>query len=125
VAKILVVDAEADRRELIVFALRFAGHVMSQASNFEECISQTQQNKPELILLDDELSGISVNKLSEALKSSGETAEFPLVLLSSAEIEESMHTGKYAKVEDTIRKSLSPDQMTDKVNSLIKKNLAL
>ncbi|MFZ2096062.1 MAG: response regulator [Anaerolineales bacterium] len=121
-AKILVVDADPNNRELIVFALRFAGHEMLSASNREECKNLAQQNRLDIILLDDTLFSPSSIELSKVLKYNEETAKIPLILLLSAENEESIQTGKNGWVDDSIRKSVSPDQLTDKVNSFIKKN---
>ena len=51
-ARLLVADDERDVRELIIFALRFAGHEAQGASNGEELLSLVKESMPDLVIMD-------------------------------------------------------------------------
>jgi CheY-like chemotaxis protein len=57
-AKILVGAIDRNTRELIVFSLRFAGHGLLSAANREECLNLARQNKPDVILVDNNIAGM-------------------------------------------------------------------
>jgi CheY-like chemotaxis protein len=51
-SKILVAEDEKDIRDLVIFALRFAGYEMVSAANGEEAVQLAREEMPDLILLD-------------------------------------------------------------------------
>lgn len=118
-AKILVVSADVDARELIVFALRYAGHRMKSASRVEECIEKARQFNPDLLLLDGTLPGMNGIQANRKLKSHEFTAGIPLFLFTPNTSVDSSSDEKTSVGDELILNSISPDQMTDKVNSIV------
>jgi DNA-binding response OmpR family regulator len=121
VSKILVVDNDVDARKLIAFALRFAGHQLKSASAIEECINLAKQFSPELILLGDNLPDVNGMKPSRFLKSNDVTAGIPLILISSNSSIDVPSAEKTDEYDDVILKGLSIDQLTDRVNLIVRK----
>jgi CheY-like chemotaxis protein len=121
VAKILVVSADVDARELIVFALRYAGYRMKCVSSVEECIEKARQFNPDLILLDGMLSGVNGIIANRELKSHEITAGIPLLLFKPNRSTDSSSDEKTDVGDEHLLNSISPDQLTDKVNSIVKR----
>jgi CheY-like chemotaxis protein len=119
VAKILVVSPDIDARELIVFALRYAGHQMKSVSSVKEGIEKARQFNPDLILLNGTLPGMNENEANRQLKSHEFTAGIPLVLFTSNTGTENGSDEKTDVGDELILNSISPDQLTDKVNSIV------
>jgi two-component system alkaline phosphatase synthesis response regulator PhoP len=119
VAKILVVSTDVDARELIVFALRYAGYRMKCVSSVEECIEKARQFKPDLILLDAMLSGVNGVNANRKLKSHEITAGIRLLFFKSNSGTDSSSDEKTSSSDEHLLNSISPDQLTDKVNSIM------
>ena len=120
-AKILVIDADADARELMVFALRFAGHQMKSALSVEECIDIVKQFSPELIMIDEMFPDIGGIEPIRYLKSNEVTASIPLVVLATNPVDDDSTVEKNGKADYFLQKSMTPDQITDQVHSIIRR----
>ena len=120
-AKILVIDADADARELMVFALRFAGHQMKSALSVEECIDIVKQFSPELIMIDEMFPDIGGIGPIRYLKSNEVTASIPLVVLATNPVDDDSTVEKNGKADYFLQKSMTPDQITDQVHSIIRR----
>ena len=120
-AKILVIDADADARELMVFALRFAGHQMKSALSVEECIDIVKQFSPELIMIDEMFPDIGGIEPIRYLKSNEVTASIPLVVLATNPVDDDSTVEKNCKADYFLQKSMTPDQITDQVHSIIRR----
>jgi DNA-binding response OmpR family regulator len=120
-AKILVADDDREIRELIIFALRFAGHDTSGATNGEEVISQAKQTSPDLILMDVRMPKINGYEACKILKSDPDTSSIPVVFLSARGQEAEVKAGLMAGGDDYILKPISPDKLTEKVSFYLQK----
>jgi two-component system cell cycle response regulator DivK len=56
-ARILLIEDEADTRELVKLTLELDGHDVDEAATAEEGIVQARQHRPDLILMDLSLAG--------------------------------------------------------------------
>jgi DNA-binding response OmpR family regulator len=121
VAKILVADDDDEVRELIVFALRFAGHDMVRATNGEEVFILAKQNKPDLILMDVSMPKMSGYEACKALKADNATTSIPVIFLFPRVQEAEVQAGLKAGGEDYILKPISPDRLTEKINVFLKR----
>jgi CheY-like chemotaxis protein len=121
VVKILVLSADVDAKELIIFALRFVGHQLKSASNIEECIEQAGQFNPDLLLLDGKLPGVNGIQANQHLKSHKITAGIPLILFQSNTSTDNILDEKTTVGDELTLNNISPDQFTDKVNGLVKR----
>jgi DNA-binding response OmpR family regulator len=120
-AKIIVADDDRDIRELIIFALRFAGHDAMGAMNGEEVINLAKQNHPELILMDVRMPIMNGYEACKALKADASTASIPVIFLSARGQEADVQAGLKAGGDDYILKPISPDQLTEKVTLILKR----
>jgi signal transduction histidine kinase/CheY-like chemotaxis protein/purine-cytosine permease-like protein len=79
--KILVVDDQRDHRQLLTAILEPLGFQISEASSGESCLLKVQREKPDLILLDISMTGISGIETTAALRQQKLT--MPILILSA------------------------------------------
>ncbi len=79
--KILVVDDQRDHRQLLTAILEPLGFQISEASSGESCLLKVQREKPDLILLDISMPGISGIETTAALRQQKLT--MPILILSA------------------------------------------
>jgi DNA-binding response OmpR family regulator len=118
--KILIADRDPDFRELIIFSLRFAGYIVLGASSGEECVRAVKQFRPDLILIDANLSGKNGYDACKALKKDDDTASIPVILMLEPRKNSETQAGLEDCGVDVIIKPIDPDQLTQKVNSFMK-----
>ncbi len=78
----LVVDDEADIRELLAFNLRSAGYTVVEAADGPDALVAAHRH-PDCILLDVMLPGIDGFEVARRLKRSPETAGIPILFLTA------------------------------------------
>jgi CheY-like chemotaxis protein len=120
-AKILIADDERDIRDLITFTLRFAGYEVVPTTNGEEAFQAALREIPDLILLDVRMPRMTGYEACQQIKADARTRHIPVVFLSAKGQEEEVQTGLDAGAAEYILKPFSPDQLTDKVKSLLVK----
>jgi len=120
-AKILIAEDERDIRDLITFTLRFAGHEVIAAANGEEAYSLALEHLPDLILMDVRMPKMTGYEACKALKQEQATMNLPVVFLSAKGQEAEVQTGLDAGAVEYILKPFSPDQLTERVQAILKK----
>ena len=80
--KILVIDDEADIREIVRLYLSEEGYEIIEASNGQEGILKAQRETPDLIVLDIMLPGINGFEVAKHLKDDPNTQDIPIIILS-------------------------------------------
>jgi len=82
---ILLVEDNADLRELVGFVLRHEGYDVLEAENGREALDQleTMQPLPDLILLDLMMPVMTGSELLEILQEREQLASLPVVVLSA------------------------------------------
>ena len=83
VARILLVDDEPDQVEMYHFALEHAGFAVDDAQTGAAAIALAQQLRPDVIVLDVRLPDMTGWDVCNALKSDGETARIPIIILTA------------------------------------------
>ncbi len=125
----LVVDDDADIRELITWKLGQAGYATLVAADGEAGLAaatagDSEGRAPDLILIDwmmPKMSGIDVCR---ALRDDPATARIPLVLLTANAEEADVELGFAAGVDDYIAKPFSPRQMLDRIQAVLARSEA-
>jgi DNA-binding response OmpR family regulator len=120
-AKVLIAEDERDIRDLITFTLRFAGHDVIAATNGEEAYNLALQVLPDLILMDVRMPRMTGYEACKALKAEPSTASIPVVFLSAKGQEAEVQTGLEVGAVEYILKPFSPDQLTERVKTILKK----
>ena len=118
-AKILIAEDERDIRDLITFTLRFAGHEVIPTANGEEAYQTAMQVLPDLILMDVRMPRMTGYEACEHLKANDSTKNIPVIFLSAKGQESEVRIGLDAGAEEYILKPFSPDQLTDRIKTIV------
>ncbi|MBC8506935.1 MAG: response regulator [Anaerolineales bacterium] len=124
-AKILIAEDEIDIRNLITFTLRFAGHEIIATSNGAEAVEKAQemaaQNElPELILMDVRMPRMTGYEACKQIKADDRLVHIPVAFLSAKGQDSEVKEGFEVGAVDYIIKPFAPDQLTSKVEELLK-----
>ncbi|MBI4928399.1 MAG: response regulator [Anaerolineae bacterium] len=81
--QILIIEDNADNRELVKFLLSTAGFTVDAVANAMEALAWLKNHHPDLILLDMSLPQIDGWQLAQQLKADPLTADIKLVALTA------------------------------------------
>jgi DNA-binding response OmpR family regulator len=121
-ARILVAEDEKDIRDLITFLLQFAGHTVIPAINGEEAYERARVEIPDLILLDVRMPKMNGYDACLKIKSDTSIQHIPVVFLSAKGQESEVTAGLEAGAVEYLLKPFSPDQLSEKVDAILKKH---
>jgi two-component system cell cycle response regulator DivK len=82
-AKILVVEDNADNMTLTVFLLESAGHSVLSATSAEVGLALARGEEPNLILMDIQLPGMDGLEATALLKGDDATRDIPVIALTA------------------------------------------
>ena len=116
--KILVVDDEADIRDILQFNLENAGFNVEAASSAEEALGVLSDNHG-LILLDVMMHGMSGFQMASKLREEGNL--IPIIFLTAKDTQEDLLTGFSAGADDYIPKPFSIQEVIARVNAVVRR----
>jgi DNA-binding response OmpR family regulator len=119
-AKILIAEDEQDIRDLITFTLRFAGYQVIATTDGEEAYQAAKDILPDLILLDVRMPRLNGYDACKKIKTNDKMQHIPVVFLSAKGQEAEIQTGMDAGATEYIIKPFSPDQLTERVQAILK-----
>jgi CheY-like chemotaxis protein len=120
-ARILIAEDEPDIRELVAFTLRFAGHEVIATSNGEEAVQQAGLVIPDIILMDVRMPRMTGYEACRIMKADPILKDIPVVFLSAKGQDSEIQTGMDAGAEDYMLKPFAPDQLTERVKTILAK----
>ncbi len=120
-AKILIAEDEPDIRELVAFMLRFAGYEVMAASNGEEAVQAATREVPDLVLMDVRMPRMTGYDACRIMKASPQLRDVPVVFLSAKGQESEIQSGLEAGAEEYLLKPFSPDELTNRVRTILSK----
>ena len=119
--KILIVDDDAEIVELIADVLVRDGRFeIKTASSGYEAGMQTQQFRPDLILLDYMLPDINGNVVCKIIKENPEYENIRIIIISGVVKQEEIDQLLKAGAEDFIKKPFNITELTDKVATILR-----
>ena len=120
-AKVLVVDDERAIRDMIGYALSKAGFAYELAENGQDAERLIEQSRPDLVLLDWMLPGISGIELARRLKSDPRTASLPIIMLTARGEEEDKVRGLDVGADDYVTKPFSPKELAARIRAVMRR----
>jgi two-component system KDP operon response regulator KdpE len=120
-ANILVVDDEPQIRRVLRTTLSFRGYVITEASTGEEAIELARKVKPDLILLDVNLPGISGIETCRELRRGSET---PIIMLTVRSAERDKVVALDAGADDYVTKPFGIEELLARVRASLRRHTA-
>ena len=118
--RILVVDDEADIREILVCNLEAAGYEVEEAVSAEEALDKLD-NTYSLILLDVMLGGISGFRMADVLRKERK-CNIPIIFLTAKDRENDLLTGFARGGDDYITKPFSLQEVLARVKAILRRS---
>jgi two-component system phosphate regulon response regulator PhoB len=118
---VLVVDDEPAIREMIRFALEQAGMSVISASDAHDALLSISERRPDIILLDWMMPGISGIEMTRRLRKDSYTEDIPIIMLTAKVTEDDKVTGLEAGTDDYIIKPFSPRELIARIRAVMRR----
>jgi phosphate regulon transcriptional regulator PhoB len=121
---ILVVEDEPDIRKLVQYNLAQERFKVLEAEDGEQALKILQREKPNLIILDLMLPGLSGLELCKLLRERPQTAQLPILMLTAKAGEADKVLGLEIGADDYLTKPFSPREMIARVRAILRRSEA-
>ena len=121
-AKILIIEDEIAVREMLTFALKNNGFETFEAGNSEEALNIVSKNNINLVLLDWMLPGKAGVDIARSLRSSINTKELPIIMLTAKSEESDKIMGLESGADDYITKPFSTKELIARIKALLRRS---
>lgn len=120
-AHILIVDDDELIAELASQALIDAGHACGWVTSSERAWSVISKRRPDVVLLDQSMPGMSGVTLLRKLRGSPHFYDLPVVMFTAMSGAEDEAQAIYAGAQDFVRKPFDPRSLTSRVQRVLSK----
>lgn len=121
-ARILVVEDEADLQQVLEYNLRQAGHEVFLASRGAEALRLAKEHRPELVLLDLMLPDMMGTDVCRILKQSPETRGAAIVMATAKGEEIDRVVGFELGADDYVVKPYSVRELSLRISAVLRRN---
>jgi phosphate regulon transcriptional regulator PhoB len=118
---ILVVEDEPDIRKLLQYNLVQERYKVIEAEDSEQALKVLQRARPNLIILDLMLPGMSGMELCKLLRDRQDTAHLPILMLTAKAGEADKVIGLEMGADDYLAKPFSPREMVARVRAILRR----
>jgi class 3 adenylate cyclase/CheY-like chemotaxis protein len=119
-AKILVVDDGPKNVKLLVDLLGVKGYRTVSAASGVEALAQVETERPDLVLLDVMMPGMSGYEVCRAIRADPRHAMLPIVLVTALDPVQERAKGLEAGADDFLSKPVSQAELLARVKSLLR-----
>jgi two-component system response regulator VicR len=116
---VLIVDDEANIRNILDFSLCSEGYRVVAASDGDEALYMAFTEQPDLIILDVMMPRSDGFEICRRLKSDVRTKNVPVIMLTAKKSRDDRHRGQEVKADEFITKPFSPKHVVERVQSLL------
>jgi two-component system alkaline phosphatase synthesis response regulator PhoP len=120
--KILIVEDEANIRELLKYNLQKEGYTVSETEDGSSVQAVVWKEKPDLIVLDLMLPGKDGLEVCRNLKSHQETADIAIIMVTAKSEEIDKVVGLEMGADDYLIKPFSPREMLARVKAVLRRS---
>ena len=119
--RILVVDDEPDITALVAYHLSKAGFRVSTAHTGPDALKAAREERPDMIILDLMLPGVSGYDVLAELRQRDETRDVGVILLTARREEPDRIRGLSLGADDYLTKPFSPQELSLRVRNLLRR----
>jgi phosphate regulon transcriptional regulator PhoB len=119
--KILVVEDEPDIRKLVQYNLAQERFRVLEAEDGEQALKIVQRDRPNLLILDLMLPGLSGIELCRILRDRTDTARLPILMLTAKAGETDRVLGLEMGADDYLTKPFSPRELVARVRAILRR----
>ena len=119
--KILVVEDEPDIRKLVNYNLAQERYKVLEAEDGEQALKIIQRDKPNLVILDLMLPGLSGIEVCKLLRERPDTAKLPILMLTAKAGEADRVLGLEMGADDYLAKPFSPRELVARVRAILRR----
>src|SRR3954471_5417986 len=119
--RILVVDDEPDITALVAYHLAKVGYRVSTAANGPEALKAAREERPDVVVLDLMLPGVSGHDVLAELRRRDETKDVGVILLTARREEADRIRGLASGADDYLTKPFSPEELVLRVGAVLRR----
>lgn len=119
-SRILVVEDDPDIAELVEHHLSRAGYATSVVGTGADALERIRE-RPDLVLLDLMLPGLSGFEICRKMRSDPQTATVPIIMLTARAEEESRVQGLELGADDYVTKPFSPRELVARLRAVLRR----
>jgi len=117
--RVLVVEDEPDMNNLLADILSAFDFDPVQAADGRQALDRLREQRPDAVLLDLMLPGISGYELCRRLKTSRQTRSIPVLILTALDRQPDRRTAYIAGADDYMTKPFAPDALIDRLRACL------
>ena len=118
---ILIVEDEADIRELIRYNMEREGYRVAECASSEEANASLARSLPDLILLDLMLPGTDGFAFCRALRAKERTAKLPVIMVTARDEDADIVAGLEVGADDYVTKPFSARILSARVRAVLRR----
>lgn len=118
---VLVVEDEVAIREMIAFALSREGMQVQLAADAQEALVFINKSRPDIILMDWMMPGVSGIELTRRLRREPYTEDIPIIMLTARVSEDDKVNGLEAGTDDYVIKPFSPRELLARIRAVMRR----
>lgn len=119
---VLVVDDEADGREIVAALLRPHGYKLLFAEDGRQALQHAARCLPDVVLLDVMMPDVDGFTVCEQLRADSLLAAIPIILITALNDRESRLRGLEAGADDFLSKPVDPAELVVRVRTIVRLN---
>jgi two-component system, OmpR family, alkaline phosphatase synthesis response regulator PhoP len=119
--KVLIVEDDADIRELIRYNLAQEGFVVEEAADGAQALERVRRRVPDLMVLDLMLPGMPGLEICRQMRAGRDTAHLPILIVTAKGTEVDKILGLEMGADDYVVKPFSPRELVARVKALLRR----
>ncbi|HEY6298465.1 MAG TPA: response regulator [Candidatus Binatus sp.] len=119
--RVLIVEDDADIRELIRYNLAQEGFIVEDAADGAQALAKVKRRVPDLMVLDLMLPGMPGLQVCRQMRAERETAHLPILIVTAKGTEVDKVLGLEMGADDYVVKPFSPRELVARVKALLRR----